>query len=261
MEIDLSGKVALVTGSSRGIGKAIAIELAKHGSNVVVNYRRRKEEAENTIREIQRLGAEGLLIQADVSSSAQVQEMFRLVKEKFGRLDILVNNAGWGLATPFSGIDEQLWDRTINVNLKSVYLCTKEALKLMNPSEYGRIVNISSIAGLIGIPMLSAYSAAKAGIIGLTKALAVELSDTNITVNAIAAGIVKTKMGESLFDVMGVEEKEWAGKNTLTGKIVTPGEVASLVVYLASEQAQNITGQTFIIDSGLTLAITKRMFD
>ena len=261
MRINLDGKTALVTGSSRGIGKAIAIELAKHEANVVINYRKRREEAEKTYNKIVEMGGNALIVQADVSNSENVKAMFKKIESEFGKLDILVNNAGWGLAIPFGSIDESLWDRTINVNLKSVYLCTKEALGLMNDQEYGRIINISSIAGLIGIPMLSAYSAAKAGIIGLTKAIAVELSDTKITVNAIAAGIVKTKMGESLFQVMGMEEREWAEKNTLTGKIVTPEEVASLVLYLVSDNAQNVTGQVFVIDSGLTIAISKRMFD
>jgi len=261
MEINLEGKIALVTGSSRGIGRAIAIELARHGSNVIINYRKRYEEAKNVANEIKELRRGTLVIQADVSKEEDVDKLFNEIRENYGKLDILVNNAGWGLVSTFTKVDEKLWDRTINVNLKSVYLCSRKALELMDENKYGRIINISSIAGVIGLPFLTPYSAAKAGILGLTKALAVELAGTKITVNAIAAGIVKTRMGESLFEVLGLDEKEWAEKNTITGEIITPEEVASLVVFLSSDHAKNITGQVFIIDSGLTLAITKRMLD
>lgn len=261
MRIDISGKKALVTGSSRGIGRSIAIELAKHGADIVVNFRKREEEAKRTAHEIEKIGKNALVIGADVSKKEDVERMFKVIESEYGGIDILVNNAGWGLASPFMSVDEKLWDRTINVNLKSVYLCTTEALKLMKTDSYGRIINITSIAGIIGLPFLAPYSAAKAGIIGLTKALATELSETKVTVNAIAAGIVKTKMGESLFQVMKVDEKTWAEKNTLTGSVIDPREVAGLAVFLTSEEAKNVTGQVFVIDSGLSLAISKRMFD
>ncbi len=261
MKIDLSGKVSLVTGSSRGIGRAIALELAEHGADVVVNYRKRKEEAEDTARRIRNMGRESIVVKADVSDKQEVENLIKKIEEEFGVLHILVNNAGWGYASPFLSLEEKTWDRTINVNLKSIYLVTQRALQIMNKQDYGRIINITSIAGVIGFGFLSAYSAAKAGIIGLTKSLAQELAGTKITINAIAAGIVKTKMGESLFEVMGVDEKTWSKKNTLTGSIIDPKEVAALVVYLSSDYAKNITGQTFIIDSGLSLAIAKRMLE
>lgn len=261
MDVLLDKKVSLVTGSSRGIGRAIALELARHGSDVVINYRKREEEARKVAEEIEKLGRRALVVQADVSDKTQVEGLFKVIDDEFGRLDILVNNAGWGYAAPFKVLEERTWDRTINVNLKSVYLVTQRALELMNPNEYGRIVNITSIAGVLGFGFLSAYSAAKAGIIGLTKSLAQELAGTKITVNAIAAGIVRTKMGESLFQVMGVDEKTWSEKNTLTGRVIEPIEIAKLVVFLSSEYATNITGQVIVVDSGLSLAIFKRMLE
>ena len=258
MKVDLSGKVALVTGASRGIGRAIALELGSNGAFVFVNYRKREDKAKETLSLIKSNGGDGEIIQADVSSEPDVERMFKTIEDTKGKIDILVNNAGWGYASPFIGVDKKLWDRTINVNLSSVYMVTKRALGLMDGEKYGRIVNITSIAGVMGFGFLTPYSAAKAGIIGLTKALAQELANTKITVNAIAAGIVKTDMGKSLFEVLGKTEKEFAEQFTLTGSLIEPEEIAKLVLFLVSDYARNITGQAIIVDSGLSISIIKQ---
>ena len=246
-------KVAVVTGASRGIGRAIALKLASSGIKVAINYRKRLEEAEKTLEAVESMGGEGIIVRADVSDASDVDAMFKLVERELGTPLILVNNAGWGLASPLTGVDERLWDRTINVNLKSVYLCTRRALPGMLNVGWGRIVNITSVAGLHGLSGLVPYSAAKAGVIGFTRALATELKGSGVTVNAIAAGLVNTRMGVSLVELMGLTLEEWAKKHTLTGRVVEPEEVAELVAYLISDAARNVTGQVFVIDSGQTL--------
>ena len=258
--IDLKGKVALVTGSSRGIGRAIAIELARNGAFVYVNYRKREEEAQRTLKSILEVGGSGAIVRADVSVESDVDSMFEQIQRESGKLDILINNAGWGYAAPFRSVDVRLWDRTINVNLRSVFLVTRRALELMDENVYGRIVNISSIAGVMGFAFLTPYSAAKAGIIGFTKALAQELANTEITVNAIAAGIVKTDMGKSLFDVLNIGEGDFAEAFTLTGKVIEPEEIAKVVLFLVSDDARNITGQVITVDSGFSLSMIKLLF-
>jgi len=256
---NLKGRVAIVTGSGRGIGRSTAVLLAKMGARVVVNMKRNIEEGNETLKQIKEVNGEGLIIQADVSTDLGAKKLINETLETFGTIDILVNNAGVGIAKSLHEIDEILWDKQINTNLKSAFLCSKYASEIMIKKGWGRIINITSVAGLIGMALLIPYSAAKAGLIGLTKALAAELSPYGITVNAIAAGLVKTKMGLSLVELLAqksnIEEfaTQWSLQHTLTKKLLTPDEIANLIAFLASEEAKNITGQVFVIDSGWSI--------
>ncbi|MCE4626782.1 MAG: 3-oxoacyl-ACP reductase FabG [Desulfurococcales archaeon] len=243
-----------MTGSSRGLGRAIALEFAKKGYNIVVNYRKRESEALETLRQIREFGGDGFVVKADVSDPGQVDSMFKEIRDRYGGVDVLVNNAGWGFLAPVETMEDSLWERHIKVNLNGVFYCTKRALPYMLDNKWGRIINITSIAGIRGVRYLSAYSAAKAGVIGFTKSLAQELKHTGVTVNAIAVGFAKTDMGMSFFKALNLELKRFLEKYTLTGDLVDPVEVARLVVYLASDDAKNITGSVFLIDSGQSLA-------
>lgn len=250
----IKGKTVLVTGASRGIGRAIAVEFARLGYRVVINYRKRDGEARETLRLVEEAGGEGLLAKADVSDPVQVDGMFERVRESFGGVDILVNNAGWGFLSPIETMDDGLWERHIRVNLNSVFYCTRRALPYMISQGWGRIINITSIAGLRGLAYLSAYSAAKAGVIGFTLSIAQELRGTGVTVNAIAAGFAKTDMGLSFFRALNIDLEKFKRRYTLTGDLVDPADVAGLAIYLASDRARNITGSVFLVDSGQMLA-------
>ena len=248
-------RIALVTGGSRGLGRAIAVELAKEGHYVIVNYRKRASEAEETLRMIRREGSDGLTIQADVSDPSQVRSMFDRIRSEAGGVDVLINNAGWGLLSPVESMSDELWRRHIAVNLDGVFYTTREVIPYMVGKRWGRIVNITSIAGLKGLRWLAAYSAAKAGVIGFTRALAQELAHTGITVNAVAVGFARTDMGLSFFKATGISIEEFTERYTLTGSLVEPCEVGRLVAFLAGDAASNITGQVYVIDSGQSLAI------
>ncbi|MEB3780405.1 MAG: 3-oxoacyl-ACP reductase FabG [Desulfurococcales archaeon] len=250
----MKGRSALVTGASRGLGRAIAVELASQGAFVFINYRKRGEEAKETLRLVRETGGDGVIIRADVSDPSQVDEMFDTIKRHTGGVDILVNNAGWGMISPLDSMEDRLWERHIAVNLNSVFYCTRRAVPYMIEKGWGRIVNVTSIAGLKGVKWLSAYSAAKAGVIGFTRAAAQDLAHTGVTVNAVAAGFARTDMGLSFFKATGIPLEEFSRRFTLTGSILEPIEVARLVVFLASDEASNITGQVYVIDSGMSLA-------
>jgi len=254
-------KVVLITGSTRGIGKAIALEFAKRGAKIVLNYRKKKDIAEQTLNEIKSINENVILIQADVGKREDVDRMFKEVEDKFGEVDILVNNAGLGIAYPFTDYPEDLWERLININLNSAFWCSRRAAKHMIKKRWGRIINITSVAGLIGMMMVSPYSAAKAGLIGLTRVMAIELAPYNITVNAIASGLVRTKLGMAIFELLAQSgEKtadelasEWAKKHTLIGRLLEPHEIARMAIFLADEESSGITGQVFIVDGGQTI--------
>lgn len=243
----LKNKVALVTGASRGIGRAIAIELAKNGANVAVNYAGSKEKAEEVVNEIKQLGQEAIAIQADVSDEEAVNNMVKEVITAFGRLDILVNNAGITRDNLMMRMKVEDWDAVIDTNLKGVFLCSKAVTRQMMKQRFGRIINISSVVGVLGNAGQANYVAAKAGVIGLTKAMARELANRNITVNAVAPGFIKTDMTDKLPEEM---KENLLGQIPL-GTFGTPEQVAKVVRFLASDDASYMTGQTLHVDGGM----------
>lgn len=234
----------IVTGSGRGIGRAIAIRFAKEGWNVVVNAKKGREEAEETLKLVKDAGGRGVVVLADVATRGGCRDVVQAAVNNFGGLDVLVNNAGLGLFSLFLNADDRLIDKQLEVSLKSVIYCTQEAAKVM---KEGSIINIASIAGIRPFVGLSIYSAAKAAVINLTQALAIELAP-RIRVNAVAPGVVKTKMGESLVKLLGMSEDEFARRHTLLEKMVTPEDVAEVVWMLVKIPA--ITGQVIVVDSG-----------
>ena len=245
----LTGKTAVVTGGARGIGRAICIELAKQGANVVVNYSGSEDKAKQVVSEIEQLGAKAIAVQANVADSEAVDSMMKQAIEVFGTLDILVNNAGITRDNLLMRMKEQEWDDVVDTNLKGVFLCTKAVTRQMMKQRAGRIINISSIVGVAGNPGQANYVAAKAGVIGLTKTCAQELASRNILVNAIAPGFITTEMTDSLPE----ELKEAMLKQIPLAKLGQPEDVAKAVVFFASDNANYITGQTLHIDGGLVM--------
>jgi 3-oxoacyl-[acyl-carrier protein] reductase len=215
---NLNNKVAVVTGSGRGIGREIAIALAKQGASVVVNVKKRVEDGNETLRLIQNESS-GIMVQADVSSRDGCRRILDETLAKFGKCDILVNNAGISIAMPFLESDDRLIEKTISTNLMSTIYCSQEFGKIM--TENGTIINISSIAGIKPMSFLSIYGITKSAIIRLTEYLAVELAHRRIRVNAVAPGVVKTKMGASLLELLQMSEEEYSRKYTLTNRMIT----------------------------------------
>jgi len=243
----LKGKTALVTGAGRGIGKAIALELASAGANIVINYGQNREEAEKTAAEIEALGVRALAVQADVGSFAQAKELVDRAKQEFGTVDILVNNAGITRDGLLMRMDEQDFDRVIEVNLKGVFNVTRHVVPLMVKQRSGRIINITSVVGLVGNPGQTNYAASKAGIIGFTKALAKEIGSRGITVNAVAPGFIETDMTAALPEKTVEAIKE----NITLRKFGKPQNVADAVYFLASDLGEYITGQVLCVDGGM----------
>jgi 3-oxoacyl-[acyl-carrier protein] reductase len=245
----LKGKNALVTGASRGIGKAIALELAKQGANVAVNFAGSEAKAQKVVDEIEKMGVQAFSIQADVADESAVKSMVKEVIGQFGGLDILVNNAGITKDNLLMRMKTEEFDQVINTNLKGVFLCTKAVTRQMMKQRSGRIVNVSSIVGVSGNPGQANYVAAKAGVIGLTKSAAKELAGRNILVNAVAPGFIATDMTDEL------TEEQRASMLALIPleKLGTAEDVAKTVRFLASEDANYITGQTIHIDGGMVM--------
>ena len=245
----LEGKVALVTGGSRGIGRAIAIRLAQEGAKVAVNYAGNQTAAEEVKAIIEEQGGTALLVQADVSDSAAATEMVTRVHEELGGLDILVNNAGITRDTLLVRMKDEDFDVVINTNLKGIYTCTKAAAKFMTKQRSGRIVNLSSVVGEIGNVGQTNYAAAKAGVIGFSKSAAKEFASRGITVNVVAPGFIDTDMTAVLKDE--IREKLIAG--IPLGALGKPEHVADAVLFLVSDAASYITGQTLNVDGGMVM--------
>ena len=242
-------RAAVVTGGSRGIGRAVCVALAKQGCNVVVNYCHGEAAAAETAALCKELGVEAVTVQADVSTAEGCKKLFEEAVNAFGRVDILVNNAGVTRDNLILRLSEEDFDTVLNANLKGAFLCCKEAARRMVRQRYGRIVNLSSVVGLRGNAGQTNYSASKAGLIGLTKALAKEEGPSGITVNCVAPGVIETDM----MAAFTAEDKAALAEETPVGRLGTPEEVAKLLVFLAGEDAGYITGQVFGVNGGLVI--------
>lgn len=244
----MSGTV-IVTGASRGIGKACALAFGKSGANVIINYTRSKEKAEETCNEIIKLGGNALPFCADVSDRKAVDEMTEFAHKNFGSITTLINNAGIAEQIMFCDITEEKWDRMFAVDVKGVYNCIQSALPDMIHNKSGRIINISSMWGITGASCEVHYSAAKAAVIGMTKALAKELGPSGITVNAIAPGVISTEMNGNISEEIMSELKE----ETPIGRIGTPEDIAETALFLASPKASFITGEVISVNGGFVI--------
>jgi 3-oxoacyl-[acyl-carrier protein] reductase len=246
---DLTGKVALVTGGSRGIGAAISRQLAAQGASVAINYNKSQPQAEDLRAAIKSAGGEAIAVQGDVRVPEDAERLASQTVDSFGRLDILVNNAGFNRDTLILRMSLDDWDEVMELNLRAVFLTTKAVLRPMMKNRWGRIINIGSVSGLAGNAGQANYAAAKSGLIGFTRAVAREMGSRNITANLIAPGLVITELTKDIRKeiVEGVKQR------LLIDRMGTPEDVSSMVVYLASEEAGYVTGQVFSVDGGLGL--------
>jgi len=246
---DLSGKAALVTGGSRGIGRAISLALAGQGASVAVNYASNAQAADEVVQQITDCGAKAIAVQGDVAQPADAKRLIDETIAAFGALHILVNNAGLTQDELLLRMSEEQWDRVMAVDLRGAYLCTKAALRPMIRQRWGRIINIASVAGLVGNAGQANYAAAKAGLIGLTKSVAKEVASRNVTANAIAPGLVRTEM------TAGLTEAQQQAVLVLVplGRWATPEEIAPAAVFLASEESGYVTGSVLMVDGGLVM--------
>lgn len=245
----LNDKVALVTGSSRGIGRTIALELARAGADVALNCRSRVQEAEKVRREIEALGRRAVVTVGDVADPEVVKNMHKTIQDSLGHVDILVNNAGMAKDNLLLRMKDEEWDDVVGVNLKAAFLCSRAFARGMLKKRWGRIINMSSVVALAGNPGQVNYCAAKAGLIGATKALARELGSRNITVNAVAPGFVTTEMTASLPE----EKKQEMLQQIPANRFGRPEDVAALVVFLVSDAAGYINGQVIAVDGGMSI--------
>lgn len=247
MDKEFHGKVALVTGASKGVGKGVALQLARHGANVVVNYNSDLKGAEATAEEIRGMGVAAIVVQGNVSVAAQVEAMFATVLKEFGRLDILVNNAGVQTWKALLELSEAEWDHVLDTNLKGCFLCTQQAARIMKDSGGGRIINVGSGCNKVAFPRLVNYTASKGGMEQFTKVSAVELGKYGIRVNCVAPGAVEIeRTKEEAGDYAGT----WAGVTPL-GRVGTPMDIGRAVVFFCGELSDFVTGQTLYVDGGL----------
>ena len=247
--MNLEGKSALVTGASRGIGREIALELARQGADVAVNFAGSEAKANEVVDEIKAMGRRAFAVKCDVSNFEEVTSMVKETIDQFGKLDILINNAGITKDNLIMRMKEDEWDDVLNINLKGVFLCTKAVTRQMMKQRSGRIINVASIVGVSGNPGQANYVAAKAGVIGLTKTTAKELAARNITVNAIAPGFITTDMTDKLSE----EVKSEMLKQIPLARFGEPKDIAKVAAFLASHDSAYMTGQTLHIDGGMVM--------
>jgi enoyl-[acyl-carrier protein] reductase III len=249
--VSLDGKLALVTGSGRGIGRAIALKLASQGADIIVNFFRRREAAEKTAEEIKSVGVKAEVIRANVGDPTKIDEMFDIIASKFGHLDILINNAASGVGRPVMDIDVKAWEWTMDINARACLLCAQKAAKLMEGRD-GKIVSVSSLGSRFVLPNYTIVGVSKAALEALTRYLAIELAPQGICVNAVAAAAVQTEALKFYFgDELGKDSRQL----TPAGRMVIPEDVANVVAFLCSEEAFMIRGQTIIIDGGTSVGM------
>ncbi|HXG35464.1 MAG TPA: 3-oxoacyl-[acyl-carrier-protein] reductase [Dehalococcoidia bacterium] len=247
MNNSLERRSVLITGGSRGIGRAITLAFAERGAKIAINFRENRAAAEQCAEEVKKLGASCLLVPGDVTVEADVERFVTAAQEAFGGIDILVNNAGFHRDNLLIRMTSQDWDDVVNTNLRGAFLCTRSVLRYMMRQRWGRIINISSVSGIAGNAGQANYSAAKAGLVGFTKAIAREVGSRGITANVVAPGLILTELtrdiGEGLIQA--------AIERSVLGRLGTPEEVAGAVVFLATDEASYITGQVIMVDGGL----------
>lgn len=249
----LDGKVAVVTGSSRGIGRAIALKLAERGAKVVVNYRTSQAEAEEVVARICKCGGEAVAFRADVSRRDEAEALIQQAIDRFGRLDILVNNAGLIRDTLLLRMSDEDWDLVMDVNLRGTFYCCRAAVRPMIRQRWGRIINMSSVVGVHGNVGQANYSAAKAGLQGFTRTLAIELGPFNINVNCVAPGFVETRMTQATAERLGIDWEEYKARRAAeiplrrTGK---PEDIANVIAFLVSDEASYVSGQVIYVAGG-----------
>jgi enoyl-[acyl-carrier protein] reductase III len=249
--VSLEGRLALVTGGGRGIGRAIALKLASQGTDIIVNFFRHRESAEKTAKDIETLGVKAETIRANVGDPAKIEEMFDMIGNKFGRLDILINNAASGVGRPVMDVDVKAWEWTMDINARACLLCAQRAAKLME-GRGGKIVSISSLGSPFVLPNYSIVGVSKAALEALTRYLAIELAPQGICVNAVAASAVETEALKFYFKEGLVKDVRQV---TPAGRMVIPEDVANVVAFLCSEEAFMIRGQTVVVDGGTSVGL------